>query len=206
MIAGVAGVQNGVGAGETIAFSIIAFAGAAQIAALQLLGNGAPLAVVIGTAIVINLRFLMYSASLAPYIAESSGRIRWLSAYLITDHAYAVAIARFPSLHSRREYSAYYLGAAVAFWVTWQLSTVFGTALGTGLPPEVPLEFAVPLSFLALLVPTLVDRPSVAAALVSGAIATAGAQAPANLGMLLGAVVGAVAGVSVSRRTRGHRE
>ena len=200
MIAGVAGVENGFTTFETIAYSVIAFAGAAQIASLELFGNGAPLAVVIGTGIVINLRFVMYSAALATYLPDESRARRSLSAYLITDHAYAVAVSRFPDLPSIRDRRAYYLGAACAFWLTWQVCNALGTFLGTGLPPQVPLDFAVPLSFLALLLPTLVDRPSAAAAAVGGIIATAWATAPANLGMLGGAVAGILAGVVVARR------
>lgn len=195
-------MENGLSAWEAIAFSVIAFAGAAQIAALELFGNGAPLAVVIGTGIVINLRFLMYSASLATLLPDTSLRSRSLLAYLITDHAYAVAIGRFSDIPRARDRTAFYFGAALAFWLTWQVCTAVGTLLGTGLPPEVPLEFAVPLSFLALLIPTLVDRPSIAAAAVAGVVATAGAAAPANLGMLAGSFAGILAGVVVSRRVR----
>ncbi|MDP9395434.1 MAG: AzlC family ABC transporter permease [Actinomycetota bacterium] len=201
-VAGVAGVENGATVVDTVAFSLLAFAGASQIAALDLLGAGAPVAVVIGTAIMINLRFAMYSASLAPYLADEPIRRRLLGAYLLTDHAYAIALTRYAQYPPPRSRGAYYLGAAVAFWVTWQLATVVGAVLGTGVPEQIPLGFAVPLSFLALLVPTLVDRPSVLAAVVAGTVATVGHGAPANLGMLVGALAGAAAGAAAGRRHR----
>lgn len=202
LVAGVAGVENGATVVDAVAFSLLAFAGAAQIAAFDLLGAGAPLAVVIGTAIMINLRFVMYALSLAPHLAQEPVRRRVLGAYLLTDHAYAIALFRYGQEPAPRSRGAYYLGAAMAFWVTWQVATLVGALLGGGVPEQVPLGFAVPLSFLALLVPTLVDRPTAVAALLAGTVATAAHDAPANLGMLGGAVAGVGAGALLSRARR----
>ncbi len=202
LVAGLAGVKNGATVADAASFSLLAFAGAAQIAAFDLLGAGAPLAVVIGTAVVINLRFIMYAVSLAPHLAGEPLRRRVFGAYLLTDHAYAVALKRYSEQPAPRSRGAFYLGAATAFWVTWQIATVAGALLGSSVPDRIPLDFAVPLSFLALLVPTLVDRPSLAAAVVAGVVATLFAQAPANLGMLAGAMAGVLAGVLTVGFTR----
>lgn len=199
LVAGVAGVENGATVTSAASFSLLAFAGAAQIAAFDLLGSGAPLLVVIGTALLINVRFVMYAVSLAPHLADEPLRRRVLGAYLLTDHAYAIAVARYSQEPPPRSRGAYYLGAASAFWVTWQIATVCGALLGSGVPDEIPLGFAVPLSFLALLVPTLVDRPSLVAAAVAGSVATLASHAPANLGMLGGAVAGTAAGALAVR-------
>lgn len=204
MIAGVAGVRNGATAIETTAFSIISFAGAAQIAAMDLLGQGSSVWVALGTTLIINLRFVMFSASLAPHVASDSFGKRFFGSYILTDHAYAVAMNRY-ALEPAPRKSDYYLGAALAFWVTWQLSTVIGTLIGTGLPDNVPLDFAVPLSFLALLMPSLTGRPEIAAALVGAVVATLGSQLPGNLGMLLGALVGIAGGYAVLRTQRRGR-
>lgn len=205
LVAGVAGVKNGASVADAVSFSLLAFAGAAQIAAFDLLGAGAPLGVVIGTAVMINLRFVMYAVSLAPHVAREPVRWRALGAYLLTDHAYAVALKRYSEQPAPRSRGAYYLGAATAFWVTWQIATLCGALLGSGVPEGVPLQFAVPLSFLALLVPTLVDRPSSIAAVVGGAVATLAHQAPANLGMLAGAVAGVSAGGLAVLSQRGRQ-
>lgn len=200
MTAGVVGVENGLSAAETILFALLSFAAASQIAALELYGAGAPLAVVVGTATVINLRLMMYSASLAALLPpEPVGRRLW-TVYLVTDHAYAVFVARLGSLTSDHQRRSFYLGAATAMWLTMELSTVLGALLGAGLLESIPLGFAAPLSFLALLVPTLDDKPRWAAAVVAGTAATVAKDAPANLGMLGGALAGIVAGVVTSRR------
>lgn len=193
-------MENGLSAEQTILFGLLSFAAASQIAALELFGAGAPLVVVVGTATVINLRLVMYSASLAALLPPEPVRRRLWSVYLVTDHAYAVFVARVGSLNSDHERRAFYLGAATAMWLTMEVSTVAGALLGAGLLESVPLEFAAPLSFLALLVPTLVDKPRWAAAVVAGMVATVAHDAPANLGMLGGAVAGIVAGVVTFRR------
>ncbi|AXH98073.1 branched-chain amino acid ABC transporter permease [Ornithinimicrobium avium] len=194
MIAGVAGVENGMTVLEACAFSLITFAGASQIAALDLLGSGAAVSVAVLTATVINLRFLMFSAAMAPHLQTQSLAGRLLSSYILTDHAYAVANARYVTGPPPRDKARYYLGAAVIFWVTWQLSTLAGALLGQGIPEAIPLAFAVPLSFLALMMPALTNLPAVTAAVVGGAVAVTLVGAPGNLGMLLGALLGTTAG------------
>lgn len=201
-IIGLTAVQTGLGLAGAVTFSVVIYAGAAQLAALNLLGVGASLPVVIGTALVINVRFLLYSASLAPHLAEQSRARRLLAAYLLTDQAYAVSLVRFRDRLDPRSRWRFYLGAGVAMWVTWQLSTVAGALGGGTVPASVPLGFAVPLAFLALLVPNVTDRPTVAAAVVSGVVAVAAApmgSAALPVAAVSGVVAGAVLALSSGR-------
>ncbi len=192
-IIGLTAVQIGLGPEGAVLFSVVIYAGAAQLAALNLLGAGASLPVVVGTALVINVRFLLYSASLAPHLAELSRRQRLLGAYLLTDQAYAVSVVRFRERLDPRSRWRYYLGAGLAMWFTWQVSTVVGAVGGGAVPESVPLGFAVPLAFLALLVPNVTDRPTIVAALVSGVVAVA-ASPLGNGALPVAAVSGVVAG------------
>lgn len=200
LVAGVSGVVNGATVLQTVAFSVIAFAGAAQIAAMDLLGDGAAVWVVLLTMVAINLRFVLYSAGLAPFLRADPAHRRALGAYLVTDHAYVVSTDRFARPPTLAHPTSYYLGAALAFWVTWQVATLAGALMGRGLPPSIPLTFAAPLSFLALLVPQLRSRPGMVAATTGGAVATLGHAAPANLGMLLGCLCGILAGTWATQR------
>jgi len=193
-ITGVAAVDAGLGFTETIALSVVVFAGASQLAALELLRVDAHLAIVVVTAVVINLRMVMYSASIAPYFERFSAAWRAGLSYLLTDPSYALSIVEFRS-ESDVDRRAYYLGVATTLWVTWQLTTVVGFVLGAGVPDGWQLEFAVPLVFLALLVPAVEDRASLAAGLVGGAVAVAGLGLPLNLGLLVGAAAGVLAGL-----------
>lgn len=193
LIAGIAAVNAGLGLPEAVGLSTIVFAGAAQLAALELIGRDAPLAVVVVTAVVINLRMLMYSASIAPYVHEISRRTKVAVAYLLTDQAYALSVARYRTDDGTASV-AYYFGVAATLWAVWQLMTVAGVVLGTSVPESLGLEFAVPLVFLALLVPAMEDRATTVAGVVSGIAAVAAAGLPLNLGLLVGATVGIVIG------------
>ncbi len=191
-IAGIAAVNAGLGLPEAVGLSAIVFAGTAQLAALDLIGRDAPVAVVVVTAVFINLRMLMYSASIAPHLQNLSSRVKATVAYLLTDQAYALAIARYRNADPT---VWYYFGVAVTLWVVWQLTTIAGVLFGTTVPESVGLEFAVPLVFLALLIPAMEDGPTTVAGVLSGIVAVGTAGLPLNLGLLVGATVGIVSGV-----------
>jgi len=195
LVAGIAAVDAGLGLAEAVGMSVIVFAGASQLAALELLGSNAPLAVVIGTAAVINLRMVMYSASIAPYFADYGRRLRAGLAYVLTDQAYALSIAEYEENPERSRWR-YYLGAAASLWVVWQIGTVAGVVVGAGVPEAWGLTFAVPLVFLALLVPAMKDRPTTAAGVSAGAVAVVAAGLPLNLGLLVGAITGVAVGLA----------
>jgi predicted branched-subunit amino acid permease len=203
LVAGVAAVEAGLGLAEAVGFSVVVFAGASQLAALELLGTGAPAWVAIMTAAVINLRMAMYSASIGSYMTDQPTGRRWVASYLLTDQAYALSLARYQQEGGTKpavDRFWFYLGTALVLWAVWQITTVLGVVVGGAVPEAVPLGFAVPLTFLCLLVPTVTDRPTLAAALVGGGVALAAAPLPANLGMPLGAGTGVLVGYALARR------
>ena len=117
----------------------------------------------------------------------------------MTDQAYAFSVLRFrrePSM-PRRDY---YLGAALPLWVLWQLTTAAGVILGAQVPPSWQLEFAIPLTFLALLAPAVRDRPGLSAAIVAGILALTLQGLPFNLGLILASFAGIGAGTAAERR------
>jgi 4-azaleucine resistance transporter AzlC len=199
VVAGVAAVDAGLSPVQAVGLSMVVFAGASQLAAVDLLARDAPLVVVVLTAVVINLRMSMYSASIAPYFESIRRRWEAVCAYLLTDMSYALAIAEFTD-DQGTDRRWYYLGVAVSIWAVWQVATVVGVVVGSGVPESWGVSFAVPLVFLALLVPELSDRPRVVAALVGGSVAVLGAAWPLNLGLLGGALAGVVAGYVVDGR------
>lgn len=198
VVVGAAAVEAGVPAAAAVGMSVTVYTGAAQLAAFDLLGRGAPLTVVALTALVVNLRYLMYSASLAQYLRSLSRGRRWTFGYLVTDPVYALTVGAFAERPARRA-AWYYVGAAVPMWFAYQGGTLLGVLVGTSLPPELNVGFATPLLFLALLAPTLEDRPSVAAAAVGGTVAVAGAGLPFELGLVVGALVGVATGLLAER-------
>lgn len=201
LVAGAAAVRVGLSGLQAVGLSVVIFAGASQLAAIELLGRDAPLAVVVATALVINLRMTMYSASIAPYLQDLATRWRASLAYVLTDQAYALSVTRYMA-DEPVDRRWYYLGVAVPLWFVWQVCTVAGVIVGAQVPDSLPLEFAVPLTFLALLVPAISDAPSAAAAAVAASVAVVGAGLPLNLGLLTGAVVGVLAGLVVETGVR----
>ncbi len=204
IIAGVAAVDNGLDTAQAIALSPVVFAGAAQLAMVDLFGRDATLAVIVLTALVINARFLMYSAALAPHLVQASALQRVAAAYLLTDQAFAVSIVRYGDRdETAATRLAYYFGAAMSLWVTWQAATVGGVVVGSEVPPEWSLDFAVPLVFIALLVPALKDRGTVAAAVIAVAVAVAAQPLPYNLGLIVAALLGIIGGLVAESRSVG---
>lgn len=204
LVAGIAAVEAGLDIAQAVTMSVVVFAGASQLAALELLGRDAPLAVVVATAGIINLRMLMYSASIAPYFRDLPGRWRAGLAYLLTDQAYALSVATYRA-DEDVDRRAYYLGVALTLWVVWQLTTATGVLVGAGVPDSWGLEFAVPLVFLALLIPAMEDRSTTVAGVVGGGLAVAGGGFPLNLGLLVGASGGVACGVVAERVWGGAR-
>jgi predicted branched-subunit amino acid permease len=149
------------------------------------------------TALVVNLRFAMYSASIAPHLKGVPLPMRLLLAYLLTDQAYAVSLVRFLEAKEMTPPSRvwFYSGTAVALWVVWQAATVIGYFLGALVPKDWSLDFAVPLTFGALLISAVRNRADALAAAVGGTVALAAAGLPYNLGLVLGAALGIVSGV-----------
>jgi predicted branched-subunit amino acid permease len=141
---------------------------------------------------------LLYSASLAPFLAHLSFGRRMGVAYLMTDQAYAVSITRWTSGQDEEERRlTYYLGAGLSLWLVWQLSTIAGVLVGGVVPDSLPLGFAVPLVFLVLLVPAITSRPAAVAAAVGGGAAVAAAAMDAGpLSVIVGALSGIAAGAA----------
>ena len=202
LVAGVTAVEAGMSPVQAVAMSVVVFAGASQLAAIELIGDTAPVAVIVATALVINLRFVMYSASIAPYLRRLGAPARWVSAYVLTDQAYAVSLAEFrETAPGERSRLWYYLGSALSLWVTWQVATAVGAVAGAAVPAGLSLEFAVPLTFLALLVPAIEDRHTGAVAAVSGVVGVGAAVLPFDLGIVSAGAVGVAVGVTLDLRT-----
>jgi predicted branched-subunit amino acid permease len=195
LVAGASPTAQGLGGGAAVGLSVIVFAGASQLAVADVLGNGGSVLVAALAAWTINLRMLLYSASLAPYFAHETLPRRLGAAYLLTDQSYALSVTGYGAGLPPPRRLRYYLGVATTLWVVWQVCTVVGVLVGSALPESLPLDFAVPLVFLVLLVPAVSSRPAVVAAAVGAVVAVMAGQAGAGpLGIMVGALTGIAAG------------
>lgn len=201
LIYGVLAVSIGLPIPMAQSMSIIVFAGSAQFITTQLLDERAPLLVILFTAAVVNLRHLLYSASVAPYLQKLNLGWKALLAYLLTDEAYVVTISRYVTPGNTAPHYAhwYFLGAGSGLWVTWQLSTAVGVFLGAQVPAVWSLDFTLPLTFIALIVPALKDRATGATALVAGAVAIFTLTMPLKLGLMTAILAAMAVGYGVER-------
>ncbi len=195
LVAGAAPVAAGFGVEEALGLSVFVFAGASQLAIVDVLADGGTLVIAIVTALTINLRMLLYSASLAPPLASVPLRTRLSVAYFLVDQAYALSIVRWTGRDDPRARLPFYFSIGALLWSCWMASTAIGALVGSSVPDEVPLEFAIPLVFLVLLVPVLDRRPAVLAAFVGGIGAVAASElGAARLSIVIGGILGIAAG------------
>jgi 4-azaleucine resistance transporter AzlC len=194
LIYGALAIGAGLSPAAAQMMSSLVFAGSAQFITAQLVHESTPGFVIVLTIAVLNLRHMLYSASLAPYIASLPMRWKVLLSYLLTDEAYAPTILHYEKEGITPHAHWFWLGAGCALWVFWQISTAVGIFLGAAIPEAWSLEFALPLTFIAMLVPVLRDRPGIAAALSAGAVALLAYSLPYKLGLIVAALVGILVG------------
>lgn len=198
LIVGVNAANAGLTPSQTVGMSLLVFAGAAQLAVVGLVGQSAPLAVVVLTAVVINVRHVMYSASIAPYVRRFDPAAKWLAPYFLNDETYAVSITGFRDADpSARDRQAFYFGSGLAMLAAWVASTAAGAVFGASLRLGLSFDFAVPLVYLALLFSTLDDTPGATTAAVAGVVSVLAASLPLHLGLVVASLVGVVTGVTV---------
>ncbi len=196
LIYGVTALGAHLGAGLAVAMSSIVFAGSAQFIVAQLIGLGAPAVVIVITGAIVNLRHALYSASLAPYLDDlRPAWKRWLLAYLLTDEAYAITVTRYRIGDRGPHRHWYFLGAGLALWSAWQVSAAFGVFLGASIPASWNLDFALPLTFIALVAPALRDRANITVAVVAGVLALLVSGLPLKVGLIVAILVAVAAGM-----------
>lgn len=200
MIFGVLATNAGISAFDSQAMSAVVFAGSSQFMLVQLAALGTPALMMIVTGFVINLRHALYSASLAPYTRHLSIVWKVILSYLLTDEAYAVTIMRYQDDEPVTHKHWFFLGAGLALWACWQLSTAAGLFLGAQIPASWGLDLTLALTFIAIAVPAIQDKPSLLSALSAGATALLARNFPFKLGLIAAALVGITIGLWSEKR------
>ena len=206
LLFGVVATEAGLDLAATMGMSVLIVAGAAQFTALQLMVDQAPTLIVILTALAVNLRMAMYSAALTPHLGAAPLKVRALAAYLLTDQTFAAALAAY----ERRETTlgeklAFFFGSAAPVVPVWYGATLVGALLGQSIPPDYALDFAVPITFLAIVAPMVRTLAHLVAATVSVAGALAFGWVPYSGGLLIAALLAMLAGAEVERRREAAR-
>ena len=193
---GVLATEAGLNIVQTMAFTSTVFAGAAQFAALQLLQDQTPTAIILVSSLAVNLRMAMYSASLTPFLGAAPMWQRACAAYLTVDQSYACSIVQFekePRM-SVPQRMTYFVGSVTPLTPLWILATWLGAVLGARIPESWALDFALPITFLAMIGPMMRTLPHVIAALVAIVVSLLAVAIPFNLGLLIAGCAGMMAG------------
>lgn len=185
LIMGTVAVEAGLNNIQIAQLNLFVFAGASQLAAVDLLTNSVSAFIIILTGLIINLRFILYSAAFAPIVKNSSFLVKSMTAYFLTDQSYAVSVAKDNEFSSDKERLHFFFGNAICMSLFWHVSVAFGVLFGNFAPKSLSLDFAVPLSFMALTIPTLISIKHLYVALTSTVLACVFYTLPFNLGLMV---------------------
>ena len=194
LVTGVAMVKTGLTQLQAIGMTLLLFAGSSQLAALPLIAADAPVWVVLLTTAVVNLRFVIFSAGLYPYLRHLPLPKRIALGSVTGDVSFALAVSRWsqqpgpPIGGTERVW--FYLGICSATWLAWQVSSIAGILLGSGVPGTWGLDFVAILALVALVLPMITSAPALAGALVAGLVAVLAAAVPLKLGLVMAVIAG----------------
>ena len=205
LVTGIAMAKSPLTLVQCAGLGLIAFAGAAQLAALPLLVAGAPVVVSVLSALMVNLRFVIYSAALAPSFRALPLRERLALGYLVSDMGFVMYMRRETELRDWPARGWYFAGLGLGVFFAWHVASLAGLFAGSVIPAAWGLDFAGALALLALLVPMLASRPALAGSLVSAALSVALAGLPFSLGLVVAILAGIAVAVVAESRGKARR-
>lgn len=197
LVVGVAMVKSGLTVPQAIGMTLFVYAGSAQLASLPLIAAGAPIWVIFLTALVVNLRFVIFAAILAPHFARLPLKQRFFLGYAAGDMTVALYLQKFPTEKPEVGKVSYLKGLLYPNWAAWQVGSIAGVLLGSTVPAEWGLGFAGTLAIIGITVPMVTTKPALCGVLVSGAVAVAAAGLPYKLGLLVAVLVGMAVAMAV---------
>jgi predicted branched-subunit amino acid permease len=201
LVAGVVMVQSGIGVGWAVLMQLTMFAGTAQLAVLPLIVSGAPLWVIWGTALCVNLRFVFLSAAWRPYFVDRPFPERVRLAYFSADINNIVFMRRFPEPGPADQMLPYFWGAGLVNWLAWNVPALVGIALADKVPLQWGVGFAGVAALLALTCTLLSDRATWVAAAVAGCASVAAYALPLKLNIVVAILAAVAAGLLAQPRT-----
>lgn len=194
LVVGVAMIKAGLTLPQALGMTLLVFAGSAQLAALPLMAAHAPAWVIFVTALIVNLRFLIMSALIAPRFAHLHWFKRTVLGFFTGDITVALFMNRFPQMWSsaaeEREQRDFLKGLVVPNWFVWQITSIIGILLGSQVPTHWGLGFAGTLAILCVMLPLVQNRPAVGGVVLASVVAVLAHSLPYKLGLLLAVILG----------------
>jgi predicted branched-subunit amino acid permease len=197
LVVGVAMIKSGLTLPQALGMTLLVFAGSAQLASLPLIAAGAPIWVIFTTGLVVNLRFVIFSALLAPHFRMLPWYQRLHLGFVSGDISIALFLQRYPDPAPSKGKLSYLKGLLYPNWASWQIGSIAGIFLGNVVPAEWGLGFAGTLAILCVMVPMVASRPALCGVLVAGGVSVLAAGLPYKLGLLAAVLVGMVTAMTV---------
>ena len=210
VVTGVAMVQSGLSTWQALGMALMVYAGSAQLTSLPLFAAAAPLPIIWASAMIVNLRFVLYAVAVRPFFRKFSWPRRLLYGFGNVDVLTADFMRRFdparlntPALLSdghgdfERQAIAYFEGAAITIWFVWTMSSIAGILLAQSIPATWGLDYVGTLALIALLLPLVADRAARVCVLVAGIVAALCVTLPLKLGVLVAMLAGVAAAMVV---------
>jgi predicted branched-subunit amino acid permease len=190
LVVGVAMVKTGLSVPQSLAMTLLVFAGSAQLAALPLIAAQAPIWIIFVSALVVNLRFVIFSALLAPHFKHLPWHKKFFLGYVTGDLSVALFLQRYPGYEPELGKLSYLKGLLYSNWLAWQAGSIAGIFLGSAVPSAWGLGFAATLAIICIMLPMVQNRAALCGVLVAAAVAVAGAGLPYKLGLLAAVILG----------------
>lgn len=194
LVTGVAMISAGFTPLQAMGMNSIVYAGVAQLGTLPLIVAGAPLWLIVATALVLNLRFLIFSAAIARGFRSVGTGTRWISSYLLIDGVFAACLEKMLTQEDRSWRLGYYLAPSVWSWMLWQIFALTGVLAAGSIPKNWSLKFMATIALMVILLPMTKMRPMLMAAITGGTMAVALRGMPLRLGMIIAIFTGIAAG------------
>lgn len=204
IIFGSLGIAQGFSPAQVMSMSLFVFSGSAQFMAVGLVATKAAIWVIWAATFIINLRHLLYAATLVSHVRHLPQRWRLPLAAMLTDETFAVMDLRYRERGGARYAHWYYFASCIGMWINWNFWTLVGVLLGQNFPnvKEWGLEFAMVATFIGIVVPGLKTPPLWAAAITAGLVATYFNNLDYKSGLMLGALAGVIVGVVLDLRRK----
>lgn len=195
LVTGIAMAKSDITTAEAVGMSLLVYAGSAQLAALPLIAGNFPFWTIFLTAIIVNLRFVIFSAGIQPYFKDKSYWKRSILGYINGDLTFALFMSRYPSADGNPSHAPFFIGMAVANWTVWQTGSLAGIFLASFIPGSWGLAYAGTLALIAILLPMLDGWSSRLAAVAAAVVALATVDLPYKLNIVVAVLVAITVGI-----------
>lgn len=196
-VTGIAMMKSSLGEGFSGLMTLMVYAGSAQLTSLPLINSHSPLWLIFVAGMIVNIRFIIFSAALQPFFRHLVWYKRLVLGYVTTDMSFVLFISRFngDKGRGRPHHLWYFLGLVIPNWLVWQSSSFLGIFAGRLVPESWGIEYAAILALLAVVVPLIKTRPFMICLVVAAVVAWAGQVLPLRMGLGAAVIAGVIAGV-----------